>query len=40
MAEGYIPELLSRYPGVNYGLEGSSQDQVDFLAKIFVALVA
>jgi multidrug efflux pump subunit AcrB len=40
MSDEYIPELLSRYPGVKYGLEGSSQDQVEFLAKIFVALIA
>ena len=39
MSEEYIPELLSRYPGVKYGLEGSSQDQVEFLSKIFMALV-
>ncbi|NCF73812.1 MAG: MMPL family transporter [Gammaproteobacteria bacterium] len=39
MSEEYIPELLSRYPGVKYGLEGSSQDQVDFMSKIFMALV-
>lgn len=39
MSEEYIPELLSRYPGVKYGLEGSSQDQVDFMSKIFMALI-
>ncbi len=38
MSEEFIPELLSRYPGVKYGLEGSSQDQVDFMAKIMMAL--
>jgi multidrug efflux pump subunit AcrB len=40
MSSEYIPELLSRYPGVNYGLDGSSQDQVDFLAKLALAFVA
>jgi multidrug efflux pump subunit AcrB len=39
ISEQYIPELLARYPGVNYGLEGSSQDQADFLTKIMMALV-
>ncbi len=39
MSEEYIPALLSRYPGVKYGLEGSSQDQVEFLSKIMTALV-
>ena len=39
MSEEYIPALLSRYPGVKYGLEGSSQDQVEFLSKIVTALV-
>lgn len=40
MSEEYIPELLSRYPGVNYGLEGASQDQVEFMAKLTMAAVA
>ena len=39
MSEEYIPELLARYPGVKYGLEGSSQDQVEFIAKIMMASV-
>jgi multidrug efflux pump subunit AcrB len=40
MSEEFIPELLSRYPGVRYGLEGSSQDQAEFMDKIVVALIA
>ncbi|MDH3778962.1 MAG: efflux RND transporter permease subunit, partial [Gammaproteobacteria bacterium] len=40
MSAGFIPELLSRYPGVQYGLEGSSQDQVDFIRKIQIAGLA
>jgi multidrug efflux pump subunit AcrB len=40
MSDVYIPELLSRYPGVNYGLEGASQDQVEFMAKLVLASVA
>jgi multidrug efflux pump subunit AcrB len=39
MSEEFIPELLSRYPGVKYGLEGSSQDQAEFMGKIMMALV-
>ena len=39
MSDEYIPELLARYPGVKYGLEGSSQDQADFMVKIVTALV-
>ena len=36
----FIPELLSRYPGVQYGLEGASQDQVEFIRKIQIAGIA
>ncbi|NIV16950.1 MAG: MMPL family transporter [Woeseiaceae bacterium] len=36
----FMPELLSRYPDVEYGLEGASQDQFEFLRKIAVASVA
>jgi multidrug efflux pump subunit AcrB len=37
MSEEFIPELLSRYPGVEYGLEGASQDQLEFLRRIQIA---
>jgi multidrug efflux pump subunit AcrB len=40
MTSEFIPGLLSRYPGVKYGLEGSSQDQVDFIRKIQIAALA
>jgi multidrug efflux pump subunit AcrB len=40
MSEEYIPELLSRYPGVKYGLEGASLDQVEFMANLTMAAVA
>jgi multidrug efflux pump subunit AcrB len=36
----YIPELLSRYPGVSYGLEGASQEQVDLIRNLTVASIA
>jgi multidrug efflux pump subunit AcrB len=40
MSEEFIPELLSRYPGVEYGLEGASQDQLEFLRRIQIAALA
>ena len=40
MSSGFIPELMSRYPGVQYGLEGASQDQVEFIRKIQIAGMA
>jgi multidrug efflux pump subunit AcrB len=40
ISEEYIPDLLSRYPGVKYGLEGASQDQVEFMAKLAIAAMA
>ena len=39
MSGNFIPQLLARYPGVSYGLEGSSQDQVEFIGKIINALI-
>ena len=40
ISEDYIPELLAKYPGVDYGLEGASQEQVDLLRNLSVASVA
>lgn len=40
ITDDYIPELLSRYPGVRYGLEGSSQEEQDFIRNISVASIA
>ncbi len=40
MSAEFIPELLSRYPGVKYGLEGASQDQVEFIRRINIAALA
>jgi len=36
----FIPELLSRHPGVNFGLEGASQEQTEFLVDLGIAFVA
>jgi len=40
ISEEYIPDLLSSYPGVSYGLEGASQEQVDLIRNLSVASVA
>ena len=37
VADDYVPELLSRYPSVNFGLEGSSQEEIDLLVSLMVA---
>jgi len=36
----YIPGLLERHPGVEYGLEGSSQEQTELLRNMTIAGVA
>ena len=40
LASDYIPGLLERYPGVEYGLEGSSQEQADLLRNLTIASIA
>ena len=40
ISDDYIPELLSSNPGVKYGLEGSSQEEQDFVRNITVASIA
>jgi multidrug efflux pump subunit AcrB len=40
ISEEYIPGLLSRHPGVEYGLEGASLEEVEFMRNISVASVA
>ena len=40
MSVEFIPELLSRYPGVQYGLEGASQDEQELQRRMMLALVA
>ncbi|MCP5091020.1 MAG: efflux RND transporter permease subunit [Gammaproteobacteria bacterium] len=40
ISEEYVPELLARHPGVSYGLEGASQEQVDLIRNLTVASVA
>lgn len=36
----FIPGLLANHPGVNYGLEGASQEQNEFLFNLGIAFVA
>ena len=38
--ENYIPELLNRYPDVNFGLGGSSQEQNELITRIAVFFAA
>jgi multidrug efflux pump subunit AcrB len=40
ITEDYIPELLSRHSGVIYGLEGSSQEELEFMRNITIASIA
>jgi len=40
LSEDFIPGLLARHPGVNYGLEGASQEEQDFIRNLSVASVA
>ncbi len=39
MNEQYIPEILADYPSVNYGVEGASKDQADFLSQLGFAAI-
>jgi len=34
MNEDFIPEILADFPSVNYGMEGASKDQADFLSQL------
>jgi multidrug efflux pump subunit AcrB len=40
IAEDYIPQLLANYPGISYGLEGASQEQVNLLRNLSIASIA
>jgi multidrug efflux pump subunit AcrB len=40
LSENFIPELLARHPGVNYGLEGASEDENTLISEMLFALVA
>ena len=40
ISEDYIPSLLARNPGVDYGLEGASLEEVEFIRNISIASIA
>ncbi len=40
ISEEFVPDLLSRHPGVSYGLEGASREQVELLRNLTVASIA
>ena len=40
ISQDYIPGLLSRNPGVEYGLEGASLEEIEFKRNITIASVA
>jgi len=40
ISEDFMPELLSRYAGVSFGLEGASQEQQEFLRNLTIASIA
>jgi len=40
ISEDYIPVLLAKYPGISYGLEGASQEQVNLIRNLSIASVA
>jgi len=40
ISDEYVPGLLSRHSGVSYGLEGSSQEEQEFVRNITIASIA
>ena len=40
LSESFVPDLLARYPGISYGLEGASQDERKLISELWLALVA
>ncbi|MEL7447855.1 MAG: efflux RND transporter permease subunit [Pseudomonadota bacterium] len=40
ISEEYMPELLSRFQGVDFALEGASQEEIDFMRNLSVASLA
>ena len=40
ISENFIPGLLANYPGVEFGLEGSSEEQTEFLMDLGIAFIA
>ncbi len=40
ISDEYIPELLSRYPGVKYGLAGASEELREFIRDLQIAAIS
>jgi multidrug efflux pump subunit AcrB len=40
ISQDFIPELLARNPGVDYGLEGASLEEIEFVRNISIASIA
>ena len=40
ISEDFIPDLLAKYPGVSYGLEGASQETVNLIRNFTIAFTA
>jgi multidrug efflux pump subunit AcrB len=40
ISEDFIPGLLGRHPGVQYGLEGASLEEIEFMRNISIASIA
>ena len=40
ISSDFIPGLLSRHPGVSYGLEGASLEQIEFIQNLTIAAMA
>ena len=39
MRSDFIPDLVARHPGINYGLEGASEEQNKFLVNLGIAFI-
>ncbi|MEJ2274409.1 MAG: efflux RND transporter permease subunit, partial [Woeseiaceae bacterium] len=40
IANDFIPDLLAKYPGISFGLEGASEEQLEFVQDLTIAAVA
>lgn len=40
LSENFFPDLLSRYPGISYGLKGASEDEQKLVNELWLSLIA
>ncbi len=40
ISDEFVPDLLKRYPGITYGLEGSAEEEMEFVMELAIAGVA